>query len=90
MYVQVGITHPTYNNSQLWQVQNVRAGSPGFVVTLTVDNPARAQLRSDEPQATGQTVTKPIQPGIYYTQRLIQSGTTYGLAFDPLAQGQLS
>jgi hypothetical protein len=87
MYVQVGITHPSYNNSQLWQVQNVRVGSPGFVVTLTVDNPARAQLRSDEPQATGQTVTKPIQPGIYYTQRLIQSGTTYGLAFDPLAVG---
>ena len=49
MYVQVGITHPSYNNSQLWQVQNVRAGSPGFVVTLTVDNPARARLRSDEP-----------------------------------------
>ena len=87
MYVQVGITHPSYNNSQLWQVQNVRAGSPGFVVTLTVDNPARAQLRSDEPQATGQTVTKPIQPGTYFTQRLIQSGTTYGLAFDPLAAG---
>ncbi len=87
MYVQVGITHPSYNNSQLWQVQNVRAGSPGFVVTLTVDNPARAQLRSDQPQATGQTVTKPIQPGTYFTQRLIQSGTTYGLAFDPLAAG---
>ena len=87
VYVQVGITHPSYNNSQLWQVQNVRAGSPGFVVTLMVDNPARAQLRSDEPQATGQTVTKPIRPGSYLTQRLIQSGTTYGLAFDPLAQG---
>jgi hypothetical protein len=87
MYVQVGITHPSYNNAQLWQVQNVRAGSPGFVVTLTVDDPSRAQMRSDEPQATGQTVTKPIRPGFYYTQRLIQSGTTYGLAFDPLAQG---
>jgi flagellar basal body-associated protein FliL len=87
IYVQVGITHPSYNNSQLWQVQNVRAGSPGFVVTMTVDNPAMAQLRSDEPPATGQTVTKPIRPGIYYTQRVIQSGTTYGLAFDPLAQG---
>jgi hypothetical protein len=88
IYVQVGITHPSYNNSQLWQVQNVRAGSPGFIVTLTVDNPARAQLRSDEPQATGPTVTKPIRPGTYYTQRLPQSsGTTYGLAFDPLAQG---
>ena len=56
-------------------------------MTLTVDDPARAQLRSDEPQATGQTVTKPIQPGTYFTQRLIQSGTTYGLAFDPLAAG---
>jgi hypothetical protein len=87
MYVQVGITHPSYNNAQLWQVQNVRAGSPGLVVTLTVDNPARAQLKSDEPQATGQTVTKPIRPGTYITQRVIQSGTTYGLAFDPLAPG---
>ena len=35
VYVQVGITHPTYNNAQLWQVQNVRAGSAGFEVTLT-------------------------------------------------------
>ena len=26
VYVQVGITHPSYNNAQLWQAQNVRAG----------------------------------------------------------------
>jgi flagellar basal body-associated protein FliL len=87
VYVQVGITHPSYNNAQLWQVQSVRAGSPGFIVTLSVDNPAGAQLHSDEPQVTGHTVTKPIRPGNYFTQRLIQAGTTYGLAFDPLAQG---
>ena len=28
LYVQVGITHPSYNNAQLWQAQNVRPGSP--------------------------------------------------------------
>ena len=28
VYVQVGITHPSYNNAQLWQVQSVQAGRP--------------------------------------------------------------
>jgi hypothetical protein len=83
-YVQVGI--PNASNASLSTLQNVRAGSPGFVVTISNGNAAVAQLSSDEPAATGQTVTKPIQPGSYYTQALAV-GTSYGLAFDPLAAG---
>jgi hypothetical protein len=45
-----------------------------------------ARLKSDQPVATAQSVTKPIQPGIYYTQAIL-AGTSYGLAFDPLAAG---
>jgi hypothetical protein len=67
-------------------VQTVRAGSPGFVVTLTSDNGAVARLRSDEPPATGQIVTKPIQPGVYFTSA-VAPGTSWGLALDPLAAG---
>ena len=83
-YVQVGI--PCAGNVQLCVVQSVRAGSPGFAVTLTNSTAAVAQLGSDEPVAVGQTVTKPIQPGSYYTQA-VPSGTAYGLVFDPLAPG---
>jgi hypothetical protein len=83
-YVQVGI--PNINNTGLSTVQSVRAGHPGFVVTLSNSNATAAQLRSDQPAATGQTVTKPIQSGIYYTQAVV-GGTSYGLAFDPLAPG---
>ena len=88
-YVQVGL--PCAGNTQLCTVQNVRPGAPLFVVTLALA-PAQtpiAQLRSDQPVATGQTVTKPIQPGIYYTQAIV-GGTSYGLTFDPLAGGQTS
>ena len=83
-YVQVGL--PSGNGSGLIEVQNVRAGSPGFVVTLTNSTAGVAQLGSDEPVVLGQTVTKPIQPGFYYTQA-IPFGTQYGLFFDPLAPG---
>ncbi len=90
VYAQVGITHPSYNNAQLWQVQSVRAGGPGFEVTLTNSNSTVARLRSDEPAATGgqtgQVVRKTIPAGIYYTQA-IATGTTYGLAFEPLGTG---
>ncbi len=90
VYAQTGITHPSYNNAQLWQVQSVRAGSPGFEVTLTNSNSAVARLRSDEPAATGgqtgQVVRKTIPAGVYYTQA-IATGTTYGLAFEPLGTG---
>ncbi len=83
-YVQVGL--PNGNGAGLNEVQNVRAGSPGFVVTLTNSNAAVAQLGSDEPVMAGQIVTKPILPGFYYTQA-VPSGTPYGLIFDPLAPG---
>ena len=83
-YVQVGL--PSGNGSGLIEVQNVRAGSPGFVVTLTNSTAGVAQLGSDEPVVLGQTVTKPIQPGFYYTQA-IPFSTQYGLFFDPLAPG---
>ena len=79
VYVQVGITHPTYNNAQLWQVQNVRAGSAGFEVTLTNSNVNVARLRSDEPAATGgqigQVVRKTIPAGTSDTHA-ITTGTT--------------
>ena len=83
-YVAVGIPCP--GNTHVCAGQNVRAGGPPFIVTLAnlVGNVAR--VRSDEPATTGQVVTKPIQPGIYYTQAAA-SGTSYGLAFDPLANG---
>jgi hypothetical protein len=84
IYAEVGI--PNSVNTAIAQLQDVRGGSPGFVVTLTNSNAAVARLYSDQPVTTGQVVTKPIQPGIYYTQSVI-TGTTYGLAFDPLAAG---
>ncbi len=77
---------PNAGNTSLNQVQHVRAGGPPFVVTLSNSNAAVAQLRSDQPAATGQVVTKPIQPNIYYTNA-VATGTSYGLAFDPLGGG---
>jgi hypothetical protein len=56
------------------------------VVTLTNSNAAVAQLGSDELAAGGQTVTKSILPGFYYTQA-VPLGTPYGLVFDPLTAG---
>ena len=90
VYAQVGITHPSFNNAQLWQAQNVRPGGPVFEVTLTNSNVNVARLRSDEPAATGgqtgQVVKKTINPGTYHTQA-ITTGTTYGFAFEPLSNG---
>jgi hypothetical protein len=83
-YVQVGV--PDGSGTYLTQVQNVRGGSPGFVITLTNETAGVAQLVSDEPAATGQSVTKPIQPGFYYTYPAPGS-PFYGLELDPLAAG---
>jgi uncharacterized repeat protein (TIGR01451 family) len=83
-YVQVGI--PSVDHTFLTQVQGVRAGSPGFIITFTNSLATVAQLKSDEPVAVGQVVTKPIQPGIYFTQH-VPFGIPYGLAFDPLSPG---
>ena len=83
-YVQIGI--PCAGLATLCSVQNLRPGGPAFVVSLTNSNAAVARLRSDEPVASGQAVTKPIQPGIYYTQAVV-AGTSYGLAFEPLGNG---
>jgi uncharacterized repeat protein (TIGR01451 family) len=85
-YVQVGIADQF--NGFLTTVQNVRAGSPGFVVTLT-SNSSAASLRSDQPVASGQSVTKPIQPGIYFTQA-VTAGTIFGLGFTPVSQGSVT
>jgi hypothetical protein len=82
-YVQVGI--PNFDGTALSQIQLVRPGSP-LVVTLTNNNANVGQLRSDQPVATGQSVTKPIQPGIYFTNA-VAAGTAWGLAFQPLANG---
>ena len=90
VYVQVGITHPSFNNTQLWQAQSVRPGGPGFEVTLANSNSNVAQLRSDEPVSTGgqtgQVVRKTIPAGTYFTHA-ITTGTTYGFAFEPLGTG---
>jgi hypothetical protein len=83
-YVQIGLANAS--GSALQSVQYVRAGSPGMVITLTNSNPTAARLASDEPAAVGQTVTKPIHVGVYYTQAAV-GGTSYGLTFDPLAAG---
>jgi hypothetical protein len=82
-YVQVGVRNAGGTGVS---IQPVRAGGPAFVVTLTNSNASVARLRSDEPVATGQTVTKPIQPNIYFTLAVVP-GTSFGLAFDPLAAG---
>jgi hypothetical protein len=83
-WVEVGI--PNVDNSALSGIQMVRAGGPGFLVTVTSSNAAVAGLRSDQPATTGPTVTQQIMPGVYYTRATI-AGTSYGLAFDPLAEG---
>jgi hypothetical protein len=85
-WVEVGI--PDQFNNVLTTTQNVRAGSPGFVVTLT-SNSAAATLRSDQPVATGQSVTKPIQPGIYFTQA-VAAGSLFGLGLTPVSQGTVT
>ena len=59
-YVQVGL--PCAGNTQLCQVQSVRAGGPAFIVSLSNSVETVARLRSDEPAAVGQSVTKPIRP----------------------------
>ena len=82
-YVQVGI--PNAGNTALAQIQFVRPGAP-LVITLTNSDDAVGVLRSDEPVATGQTVTKPIQPGIYFSTA-VQAGTSWGLGFEALANG---
>ena len=46
VYVQVGITHPSYNNAQLWQVQNVR--------------PGRSRVRGDADQQQRQRGAAPV------------------------------
>jgi hypothetical protein len=83
-YAAVGLPCP--GNTSICQYQNVRTGGPAFVVTLTNSDARVGRLRSDEPALTGQAVTKPIQPGFYYTQA-VAAGTFYGLAFDPLGNG---
>ena len=83
LYVQVGI--PNADGTALSQVQVVRPGS-GMVFTLSNTNGTVGRLRSDEPAATGQVVTKPINPGAYFTFPVAE-GTSWGLAFEPLANG---
>jgi hypothetical protein len=49
-------------------------------------NSAIATLRSDEPPATGQTVTKPVNAGNYITVP-VGGDTSYGLGFLPVSAG---
>ena len=81
-YVQVGL--PCAGNTHLCTVQNVRSGGSRLSSSRwpgTGETPI-ARLRSDQPAATGQSVTKPIQPGIYYTQAIV-GGLVYGLPSTP-------
>jgi len=84
VYVQVGLPCP--GNTQVCVIQGVRAGGPTFLATLSNSVDTVARLRSDEPVAVGQSVTKPIQPSFFYTQA-IAAGTSYGLGFDALSNG---
>jgi hypothetical protein len=81
---RVGI--PNAGGTGFNALQGVRAGGPPFIVTLSNSNAAVAQLSSDEPAATGQTVTKPIQPGNSNTTPIVV-GTSFGLTFHPIAAG---
>jgi hypothetical protein len=83
-YVLTGLAN--FDNTFLTESQGVRAGSPGYVVTLTSSAPSAALLGSDEPDATGPVVTKPIAPGSSFTQP-VPGGQLYGLRFDPIAPG---
>ena len=83
VFVEVGI--PNATGTALAQIQLVQPGAP-FVVTLTNSNATVGRLRSDEPPLIAQSVTKPIQPGIYFTLP-VAADTNWGLAFDPLANG---
>ena len=83
VFVEVGI--PNATGTALAQVQVVQPGAP-FVVTLTNSNATVGRMRSDEPPLIAQSVTKPIQPGMYFTLP-VAAGTNWGLAFDPLANG---
>ena len=84
-YVQVGT--PNTGGTALSATQFVRAGRPTpFIVTLSNSLASVARLRSDEPVQTGQSVTKPIQPGEYFTHAVL-AGSTYGLTFEVLAAG---
>jgi hypothetical protein len=85
LYVLVGV--PNFDNSGVSIYQPVRAGHP-LVITIENSNPLVGELRSDEPPATGQVVTKPILPGGYYSvPRSGDTSTSWGLAFRPLAEG---
>ena len=64
-------------------------GWAAVIVTFTSTDGNVARLSSDQPTAIGQIVTKPIQPGIYYTQAIV-AGKSYGLALDPIGNGTTS
>jgi hypothetical protein len=83
-WVEVGV--PNLDRSALSLVQAVRAGGPAFIVTVSTGTAGVAELRSDDSPTGGQTVTKQIQPGAYYSQAVV-GGTSYGLALDPTTAG---
>jgi hypothetical protein len=82
-YVQVGI--PSADGTFLSQIQVVQPGPP-LEVTLTNSQSTVGRLHSDEPVSSGQGVTKPIMPGMYFTIAT-EPDTTFGLSFEPLANG---
>ena len=58
------------------------------MITLTSNSNA-ASLRSDQPVASGQNVTKPIPAGFYFTQAVV-AGTSWGLGFTAVSPGTVT
>jgi hypothetical protein len=67
------------------QVQLVQPGPP-LEVTVSNSQSTVGRLHSDEPAASGQSVTKPIKAGSYFSIAT-QTDTIFGLGFEPLANG---
>jgi hypothetical protein len=79
-WAQVGVANGIYTTMN--EYQNVRAGSPGVLVTFSNGAAGIAQLVTTA--LTADTVAVAIPIGQYYTPTNVASG---GVAFDPLTAG---
>ncbi|MEP6474944.1 MAG: hypothetical protein ABJC74_14565, partial [Gemmatimonadota bacterium] len=83
LYTRLGIGNAT----NLSQLQNLRAGSPGsLLATFTTQAGGVGELLKKATPA-GLTQTAPFTPGLYYTPTDTSSG---GVAFHPLGNGTTS
>ncbi len=79
-YIQVGV--PNNDSSNLYQVQQARAGGGGLSTTVSNSNAAVGQLASSG--GTSQSVALSIAEGSNRTPTSVADG---GVAFDPLGTG---